>query len=91
MRIVMILFGYLAYLSSPAQDLKNTEWIKINVEREDGSTLIDQKESIEDPLQYYFLKDSVYFSSDHQYSNRLKYDLAGSVLSIGGFAKYKID
>ncbi|MGZ3879949.1 MAG: tetratricopeptide repeat protein [Flavisolibacter sp.] len=91
MRKLMLLCGFIVYLSSSGQDLKNTEWIKIKVEREDGSTLIDRKESAEDPLQYFFLSDSVHFSSNHQYSVELKYNLKGSVLSIGDFAKYNVD
>jgi tetratricopeptide (TPR) repeat protein len=79
------------YISIGAQNLNNTEWIKIKVEREDGSLLIDKRESVEDPLQYYFFTDSVYFSSAHEYSNKLRYSLQGSLLSIGDFAKYKID
>ena len=81
----------MTYLSATSQNLRNTEWIKIKVEREDGSLLIDRKESEDDALQYYFIKDSVYFSSNHQYTNKLKYSIQNNVLSIGDFAKYKID
>jgi len=73
------------------QNLNNTEWIKINAERKDGSRIIDRLGTEERATKYYFKESTVLTSISEQYSLEQKYSITNNVLSIGDFITFKID
>src|SRR5258708_38235630 len=91
MRFLSVLFPLLIHSIAGAQDLKNTEWIKIKAERIDGSRIIDRNNRGNGCLHYYFDVDSVNISADIQFLTKQKYILNNNTLSIGSLINYHID
>jgi len=74
-----------------AQELKNTEWVKIFAERKDGSKIIGGIRRDQKVENFFFKDNSVLISINHQYSAREMYSIKDGMLSIGNFLKFKID
>jgi tetratricopeptide (TPR) repeat protein len=87
----LYLFFSLMLIHAYGQDLKNTEWIKIKVNRLDGSKVIERREPEDASLQYYFTADSVLISTNREYANKVSYSVKDKILTIGSTARYTID
>jgi tetratricopeptide (TPR) repeat protein len=74
-----------------AQDLRNTEWTQVKVERKDGSKILDHLGTEKSITKYYFREKTVLLSIDNLFANELPYSLNNKILSIGEFSKYNID
>ncbi len=85
----LILFVTVSFVYS--QDLKNTEWVKINAERKDGSKIRDVNGKDKVIENFLFKDTSVLISVNHQYISEQYYGIRNDTLSIGKFLKFSID
>jgi len=80
------------YSLANAQNLKNTEWIKIKAQRKDGSRIVDRTNRGIGCLHYLFTADTVHMSSDIQYAAQQNYFFDDdSTISFGNLVNYHID
>ncbi|MEO7047675.1 MAG: tetratricopeptide repeat protein [Ferruginibacter sp.] len=91
MKNLMALFLLFACSSIQAQDLNNTEWIRLKATRKDGSRILDRSASGPGTLKYRFKKDSVVIFVNNQITGELAYSISDRMLSVGSFLKFRID
>jgi tetratricopeptide (TPR) repeat protein len=91
MKLITTLLLLLFDLGLHAQDLNNTEWVQIKVERKDGSAILNPSEAGNESVKYLFIGDSVLRSINEQYSFRQTYKVDNNILSIGNATRFKID
>lgn len=92
-KIKLLILAFLTSSSTHffAQDLRNTEWTQVVVERKNennNSDIIPWEQSI---TKYYFRDDSVYVAINNLFTEVLPYSVNNRILSIGSFSKYSID
>lgn len=91
MRIFLSCILFFTISIAYSQNLKNTEWTNILVEKKDGSQLTD-KMGRDGLFESYFFKDSTVVTSiNHQFSSESHYSVDKGILTIGNFLKYSID
>jgi tetratricopeptide (TPR) repeat protein len=91
MKITILTFLLFYFPNLSAQDLKNTEWTQVKVERKDGSKIVDHLGTGMSITKYYVRESTVLLSVNNLFSAELPYTINNKVLSIGEFSKYKID
>ena len=91
MRYCFLLFFCLSCNSLIAQDLRNTEWIRIKAERKDGSRIIDHFNTDKKVVKYLFGDNKVAVSIKNQYSAEVSFEVKDNILKIGSAERYKID
>ncbi|HEY5405874.1 MAG TPA: tetratricopeptide repeat protein [Ginsengibacter sp.] len=88
MKLLTALILLFACVKSHSQNLDNTEWIQIKTLDKDGNEInLNRNE----PLKFYFKSDSLFRSTNEQYSYRESYEIHNHILSIGNSTKFKID
>ena len=76
------------------QELLNKTWIKVKVERKDGSKIIDDLGTEDSELRYFFKnKDTVIIltSIDYNFGFLKRYSIIDDVLNIGDSQKFKLE
>lgn len=91
MKITLAVFLFLLCSNLQAQDLKNTDWVQVKLERKDGSKILYHQQSEEPIIQYYFKEHSVLVFINNLFARELNYSVNQHILSLGEFAKFKID
>jgi tetratricopeptide (TPR) repeat protein len=92
MKYLFVLVSTFVYSFANAQNLKNTEWIKIKAQRKDGSRIVDRTNRGIGCLHYLFTADTVHMSSDIQYAAQQNYFFDDdSTISFGNLVNYHID
>lgn len=77
------------YSTVQGQELKNSEWIQVKIEKKDGSKFWSHaRQSIS---KYYFKENTVLITDNNRYLNELNYSVDDHILSIGDFIKFQID
>lgn len=91
MKITFALFLFLFCSNLQGQNLKNTEWIQVKLERKDGSKILYHSQSTEPIIKYHFKEQSVLVFINNQFSKEFSYSVNQNILSIGDFVKFQID
>jgi hypothetical protein len=91
MKNPMSLFLLFACSSIQAQNLNNSEWIRLQATRKDGSRILNHSVSDPGTLKYRFKKDSVVIYANNQITGKLDYSVSNGTLSVGSFLKFRID
>lgn len=91
MKVIILIFLVFYFPHLFAQDLKNTEWTQIKVEKKDGSKNLARLPKGKSIMKYYFREKTVLLTLNNLYTSELTYSVSDKILSIGEFAKYKID
>ncbi len=91
MKIVMLVCCVFCFSHVFAQDLANTEWTQVKLERKDGSRVVDHIQSANSITRYYFKEKVVLIAIDNLFIDEQAYEINGKVLSIGAISKYNID
>lgn len=93
LKTLFFLFLIFISLKVNAQNLKNTEWTQIKVERKDGSRIIGSSSfQIENAIiKYYFREDKVLITNNNLYMYELPYSINNRILSMGANVQYKIE
>jgi len=88
MKLLTTLILLLAFTKAHSQNLDNTEWVQIKALDKNGNEInVSRNES----LKFYFKGDSLFRSTNEQYSYRASYELNNNILSVGNSTKFKID
>ena len=88
--IISPLFESLAY-SQLSNKLENKKWINVNVERKDGSKVVDSEMDSESQSITYFFKKGKLNATFSMRAQSNYYDLKDSILTLGKFQKYKLE
>lgn len=88
MKLLATLILLLAFVKLYSQNFDNTEWIQIKVLDKYGNEMTANRS---DPLKFYFKGDSLFRSTNEQYSYREPYKINNNILLIGNSTKFKID
>lgn len=91
MKIITLIFLQLYFSNLFAQDLRNSEWTQVKVERKDGSKILDHIGTEKSITKYYFRDKTVLLTVNNLYNNEFTYSINNKILSIGEFSKYTID
>lgn len=91
MKILVALILIISFSELNAQQLVNTEWVRLLVEKNsEGKGTIKQLLG-DESVKYLFKEKTVLISTSDKYSTEMQYFLSDSVLTIGNFIKYKLD
>lgn len=91
MKVLIVFFLLMNYLGLTAQNLSNTEWIKIKAERKDGSRIIDRQGLEKQSLKLFFKEKTVLIAENEHYLFEKKYSVKNNILNITNWAEYQID
>jgi hypothetical protein len=90
-KIYVFIAFLLLSISSTGQDLRNTEWVKIDAKRKDGSTILDASDLKQSSLEYSFKEATVTITIGGHKNIVKAFTVSGETLSIGNYLNYKID
>ena len=91
MRTLFILSFIVTILKLNGQQLKNTEWVRLLLEKDVGGKIITNQLLGEESVKYFFKEKTVLISANDKYSFEMPYSLDDQTLVIGNFVKYKVD
>jgi hypothetical protein len=91
MRVIFILIFIVSVLKLNGQQLKNTEWVRLLIEKDVGGKMITNQMLGQESVKYLFKENTVLISSNDKYSFEMQYSLDDQTLAIGNFLKYKVD
>jgi tetratricopeptide (TPR) repeat protein len=91
MKIYLFVIFLLPSISTTGQDLRNTEWIKIDAKRKDGSKILDRSNIKESYLEYLFKETTVTIILGSSLNFEKDFSINGETLSIGNNLTYQID
>lgn len=91
MKNTILIFFVFCFQHALAQNLKDTEWSQVKVERKDGSRIIDHQRIELSKTKYAFKETTVSIIVNNVYLSELPYTINNNTLLIGEFIKYHID
>jgi hypothetical protein len=65
--------------------------VRLLVENRVGGKTILSQQLGNESIKYFFTEDTVFISTNEEYSTKMRYSINDSILLIGNFLKYKID
>jgi tetratricopeptide (TPR) repeat protein len=81
----------LVHFQISANDISNSEWVKVDLKRKDGSAILDHSGLQNTSLEYFFKSRTVVISIDAQVTFEKEFSIEKGVLKIGNDLIFQID